>query len=83
MIKMRVNKFQGATCCECGNGRKESLDLFDICIGGDIITICDQCNEMLLKKTLAASCKVNNRVKSTQDMIVIRNRTKINKEDIV
>lgn len=75
-IKMRTNKESNAFCESCGNKRNQSLELFDICIGGTILTICDKCNEELLKKSLSASCKVNEKIKSKQDLKIIRNRNK-------
>lgn len=74
MIKMRTNSEQFPVCCECGNSRDESLEMFDICIGGNILTICDMCNEALLKKTLKASCNVIHKIKSKHDIAVIRKR---------
>lgn len=74
MIKMRTSITPNAQCCECGNGRNNSLELFDICICGHILTICDQCNEQLFRKTLVADQKVSGRVKSQKDMAVIRKR---------
>lgn len=73
-IRMRNSKDLDSVCCECGEHRKEVLDMFDICIGGNIFTICDVCNEMLLSKTLSAECAKNARVKTPEDMKVIRKR---------
>lgn len=73
-IRMRNSKDPNSVCCECGNGRRQVLDMFDICIGGNIFTICDECNEVLLHKTLTAECNKNNRVKSPEDMAIIRKR---------
>lgn len=74
MVRMRINKFQGAECCECGCTRDESLELFDIRLGGDIITLCDVCNNQLLRKTLSASCMVDGKVKSAKDLEIIKRR---------
>ena len=73
-IKMRNNKDRDAYCCECGHHRSEVLDMFDICVGGNIFTICDECNEALLYKTLCAECHKNGRVKTQDDMRVMRKR---------
>lgn len=48
--------------------------MFDLCIGGTIVTVCDVCNEQILMKTLKAECLKNNRVKSGHDMSIIRKR---------
>jgi hypothetical protein len=73
-IKMRNNSKPDSICCECGKARKKVLDMFDVCIGGNIFTICDLCNEALFKKTLSASCHTNGRVKSKEDMHIINQR---------
>lgn len=76
MIKMRNNKNLNATCCECGKSKRQVLDMFDICIGGNIFTICDLCNEALFRKTLSANCYTNGRVKSKEDMNIINGRNR-------
>ena len=73
-IRMRKNKSLDVVCCECGLPRKKVLDMFDVCIGGNIITICDECNESLFFKTLRAECYKNGRVKTQQDMVIINER---------
>lgn len=74
MIKMRTNKDTNAQCCECGNDRSKSLEMFDVSIGGRILTICDLCNGQLLNKTLHADVKVNTKLKRPEDMEIIRQR---------
>ena len=49
-IKMRNNTKLDAICCECGESQKEVLNMFDLCIGGNIFTICDVCNEKIFSK---------------------------------
>lgn len=73
-IKMRHNNDPNAECCECHETRKQVLNMFDICIGGIIHTICDVCNEQILSKTLSAEVFKNGRVKSHEDMAIIRRR---------
>lgn len=73
-IKMRNNTKSDAVCCECKETQKEVLNMFDLCIGGQIFTICDRCNEEILNKTLVAECHKNGRVKTQQDKIIINNR---------
>ena len=72
---MRINKNDEAVCCECGNDREKSLELYDICIGGNIITICDECNDKVLSKTLSASCRLHERLKTKTDLRILRNRS--------
>lgn len=73
-IKMRNNSKKDSVCCECGQTRKEVLDMFDVCVGDNIFTICDVCNEALFYKTLRAECYKNGRTKTNEDMAIIRKR---------
>ena len=73
-IKMRNNSDQESVCCNCGQTRAEVLDMFDLCIGTTIVTICDVCNGQLLAKVLKAETIKNGRIKSGHDMAIIRKR---------
>lgn len=74
-IRMRVNKDENPVCKVCGNGKKKSLEFFDIAFTDKhIITICDSCNEDLFNKTLKATCSVNAKLKSHRDLAIIQNR---------
>ena len=73
-IKMRNNKKPDAVCCECGETQDNVLNMYDICIGDTIVTICDLCNEALFYKCLNADCIKNKRVKSKRDMMIINKR---------
>lgn len=77
-IKMRNNKNENVICCECGQTKKQVLDMFDVCIGGNIYTICDACNETLFRKTLSASCYTNGRLKTKEDLAIINKRKAAN-----
>ena len=74
MIKMRNNTKPDAICCECGESQKEVLNMFDLCIGGNIFTICDVCNEKIFSKCLSAEVMKNGRVKSKRDLQIINRR---------
>ena len=74
MIKMRNNTKPNAICCECGKGQKEVLNMFDLCIGGNIFTICDVCNEKIFSKCLSAEVMKNGQLKSQRDLAIIRKR---------
>lgn len=76
MVRMRTNRDNGAVCCECGNGQTRSLEMFDIMLAGHVFTLCDNCNEKLLQKTLRADCNVKCKVKKPHDMEIIRKRQK-------
>ena len=73
-IKMRNNVKPDAICCECGETQQEVLNMFDLCIGKTILTICDVCNNKIFYKTLNAECIKNGRVKTQQDLAIIRKR---------
>lgn len=73
-IRMRNNKELDSVCCECKLPRNKVLDMYDLCIGGNIFTICDECNEALFYKTLRAECNKNARVKSNHDIAIINER---------
>lgn len=73
-IKMRNNTDKDAICCECGDGQNDVLNMFDLCIGGTIFTICDVCNEKIFSKCLSAEVMKNGRIKSQRDLAVIRKR---------
>lgn len=74
LIKMRNNTKPDAICCECGDKQDKVLNMFDLCIGGNVFTICDVCNEKILSKCLRADVMKNGRVKSQRDMAIISKR---------
>ena len=74
MIKMRNNTEEDAYCCNCGEKQREVLNMFDLCIGEQVFTICDRCNNQILMKCLRAECMKNGRTKSSRDMAIIRKR---------
>lgn len=73
-IKMRHNRDASALCCNCGAEAGKSLEMYDVCIGGQVFTICDECNHDLFAKCLKAEVEKNGRAKSGHDMAVIRQR---------
>ena len=75
---MRYNKTSDAVCDECGHGQDDVLDMVDICIGGMIFTICDECSLDIFYKTLKVECNKNARVKTQHDMKVLRKRSEKN-----
>ena len=81
-IKMRVRKDNKGICKCCGGTDKNTIDLFDLCLGDEVITICDECNELLFNKTLKATVYVNSRVKSDKDLAIkASRRSKLFKSD--
>lgn len=73
-IKMRNNNKPDAICCECGSQQKSVLNMFDLCVGGNIFTICDECNEKIMNKCLSADVMKNGRAKNDRDMEIIHRR---------
>lgn len=79
---MRVRKDKEGICKCCGNTSNQVLDMFDLCLGDTIITLCDECNEKLFSKTLKASVYVNGRVMSKKDIAISNvRRSKLFKSD--
>lgn len=72
-IKMR-NNTGDSRCCNCEDKSDNVLNMFDVCIGKNVFTICDRCNGELLDKTLKAECLKNSRTKTSRDMAIIRKR---------
>ena len=72
--KMRNNKNEDSFCCNCGETQKQVLNMYDLCIGDTIFTICDRCVEQMQMKLLKAIVERNGRVKSGRDMAIIRRR---------
>ena len=74
-IKMRTVKEPDAVCKICRATRKQSLEIFEIMFTKKAkLTLCDLCNDKLLYKTLKASCNVNAKLKSKEDIAVINKR---------
>lgn len=73
---MRINKASDAMCCNCWHDRNNSLEMFDVCIGDEVLTICDECNEQLFNKTLRATVGVQGKLKSQHDLKIIQSRHK-------
>lgn len=76
VIRMRNNKSEDAICCDCGSNKNKVLGMYDLCVGGKVFTICDECNSKLLTKSLRADCEKNSRVKSQHDLNIIQSRSK-------
>lgn len=70
---MRVNN-NGDSCSVCGAEDKHSLQIYDIKIGDIQFHICDECNEVLMIKTLRATTSLNAKLKSKKDLAVLHER---------
>ena len=73
-IKMRVRKDNKGVCKACECEANKALDMFDICIGDEIVTVCDECVNALFTKMLKATNYTNGRLKSQQDIAIINAR---------
>lgn len=73
-IKMRISKDECCRCISCGNSREQSLEMFELKIGAFTFFLCDSCNEVILQKALKANCLVNGKLKTKNDLKVIRKR---------
>ena len=71
---MKRNIKEDAVCGECGDPANKVLGMFDYCIAGNMITLCDACTSALLRKTLTGDCLVSSRLKTKADLLIIRNR---------
>ena len=52
------------------------MDIFDIKIGSEIITLCDACMNVLMTKALNATCYTNGRVKQPNEIKKINDRSR-------
>lgn len=75
-IKMRVSKDDNAVCASCGATIDRSVDIFDIKIGSEIITLCDDCMKVLMTKALNATCYTNGRVKQPNEIKKINDKSR-------
>lgn len=73
-IKMRVRKQKDECCDACRCKPDEALDLFDVMIGDTLLTVCDDCMEILMIKSLNAKCYTNGRLKQAKDIRISNRR---------
>ena len=74
-VKMRINNNADAICSSCEAGQKDSLLMHDLMVGKTMLTVCDICNEELFTKTLKVDCAKNAKIKSEDDLKIIRRRS--------
>lgn len=72
-IKMRYSK-SGTKCSSCGVDQYDCLAMVDVMIGSARFSLCDECNEELLNKTLKVEVAKNAKVKDRHDREIIRKR---------
>ena len=67
-IKMRVAKDKDAECCSCGNDRANSLEMYEMMIGKNLIVVCDRCMDEILRKCCRASVQYSERPKDNKEI---------------
>lgn len=67
-MKMRTNHDTESSCDECGCVWKNTEEMYDLMLCGEIHVLCKQCADGLFNRLLRMSCKYNGRVKSQEDM---------------
>jgi len=72
-IRLRVNQKETSKCQECGCKWKSTKEMYDIMVCDSKFTLCYDCKNLLFHKLLKSDCNYNNRTKSQDDMLRIRN----------
>lgn len=71
-IAMRISK---KLACEiCGESKENVLELFDLKLGNKVVTLCDDCVQQVLSKTLKANVEVNSKLKTKHDLAILKKR---------
>lgn len=70
---MRVNQKEFSKCQECGIRWKNTKEMYDIQICNEKFTLCFDCIDTIFHKALKANCMYNQKIKSQDDMVRIRN----------
>lgn len=74
-IKMRVNYKPETVCSNCGMKYKNTKEMYDIMIFGEVKHICFDCVDELFRKTLKAQINYQAKVKNKEDMArITRNK---------
>lgn len=68
-IKMRVNNNSNSFCSECGVNYKNTKEMHDLMLFGEVHQICYECLDKLFQKTLKAQINYQSKVKSKEDLI--------------
>ena len=76
-IKMKVNQNKQSTCLNCMVKYNDTEEMYDMMIATVYITLCKKCVDELFHKTLKASCKYNEKLKTKEDLIRIKRASKL------
>lgn len=79
-IKMKINTNKNSVCMECKTKYKNTPEMYDLCLTGEIFTLCKECVDVLFHKTLSASCKYNSKLKDKESQRRIMNYNTIKEE---
>lgn len=71
-IRMRVNYDSECVCSECGMKYKNTKEMYDMKIFGEVHHICYDCLEALFLKTLRAQTTYQAKLKTKEDMARIK-----------
>lgn len=82
-MRARINKKQDCICLDCGNERKDSLELYDLKIGNTVFTLCDLCANDLFKITLKLTTNLQGKLKSSKDLALISKRRQKNENRFI
>ena len=83
MVKMKVNKNKNSRCDECNTLYKNTPEMYDLLLCGEIFTLCKDCVDVLFQKTLKASCMYNGKIKQKEDMQRLMNNSKLKEKENV
>lgn len=78
-IKMRVNYKPDSSCSNCGTNYKNTKEMHDIMLFGEVHQICYDCLETLFQKILKSQVNYQSKLKTKEDLTRIK-RSQIIKE---
>lgn len=78
-IKMRVNYKQDSSCSNCGITYKNTKEMHDIMLFGEVHQICYDCLETLFQKILKSQVNYQSKLKTKEDLERIK-RSQVIKE---
>ena len=68
-IKMRVNRNADGFCSNCRMSYKNTKEMYDIMIFGEIHQLCYECVDNLFQKTLKAQINDQSKLKTKEDLV--------------
>lgn len=78
-VKMRVNNNSNSFCSNCGISYKNTKEMHDIMLFGEVNQICYECLEVLFQKILKSQVNYQGKLKTKEDLTRIK-RSQIIKE---